>query len=317
MKRRGPRIEILAGPTLDNLSKVNVNADYTAPLPIKTDSFEGLLTVRIKNFAGVDGEIYRDAESRYFLYNHDITWSIQVRGRFLKPTKADECVFGNTFDKPIRDRLPYGTALAVKAISYIDPGFSSDLYADKPWAWSPLLATMNLINTQKLPADDSPLPEWDGHRPREDCSTLMPKAMSPPKAHVRRKHFSVQANREEITLGPRGFLNAEFCNGFLDFSTLALKVPVVNVSFSLDKLWDGQPVRYQCLNRKTDECYWVVVFQIAALEAENQLEEDDEDSNEEQTSEENFVVSRRATRGNSAAMRPPDDLPPFINSDVD
>lgn len=44
-------------------------------------------------------------------------------GRFLKPTSADDCVFGNTFDQPIRDRLPYGTSLAVKAISYIDPSF--------------------------------------------------------------------------------------------------------------------------------------------------------------------------------------------------
>lgn len=33
----------------------------------------------------------------------------------------------------------------------------------------------------------------------------------------------------------------------------------------------------------------------------------------QQTSEENFVQSRRATRGNSAATRPPDDLPAFIN----
>jgi len=38
------------------------------------------------------------------------------------------------------------------------------------------------------------------------------------------------------------------------------------------------------------------------------LEEDDEDEDAEQTPEQNEVASRRATRGNSAAMRPPDDL---------
>lgn len=50
---------------------------------------------------------------------------------------------------------------------------------------------------------------------------------------------------------------------------------------SLDKLWDGQPVRYMCLNRKTEECYFAVVFQIAELEADNNLSEDDEDENDE------------------------------------
>ncbi|KAH9823503.1 hypothetical protein DFH28DRAFT_360162 [Melampsora americana] len=320
MKKRGPRIQILAGPTLDQLSPVKVNADQTGPMAIKTDSFEGALIVRIKNFAGVDGEIYRDTESDYFLYNHDVTWSIQVRGRFLKPTNANDCVFGNTFDQPIRSRLPYGTAIAVKTISYIDPGFESDLYADKPWAWSPLLATMNFIKTEKLPSEDTPLPEWDGKKPVEDCNTIIKSTMSdpiPPKPHLRRRYFASEANRLALDLGPKDFINAEFANGFLDFSTLTLKIPVVNICFSLDKLWDGQPVRYMCLNRKTNECYWAVVFQIAELEADNNLSEDDTDSNEEQTSEENFVVSRRATRGNSAATRPPDDLPVFENPVID
>lgn len=42
MKRRGPRISILAGPTLEELSRVTVNADHSKPFPIKTDSFEGM-----------------------------------------------------------------------------------------------------------------------------------------------------------------------------------------------------------------------------------------------------------------------------------
>ncbi|KAA1122303.1 hypothetical protein PGTUg99_036451 [Puccinia graminis f. sp. tritici] len=148
MKQRGPRFDILAGSSLDELSRVKVNADRSGPLAIKTKSFEGNLTVRMKDFADYNGDIYRDTETNYFANWTDVTWSIQIQGRFLQPTSADDCVFGNTFDKPIRDRLPFGTGAALKAISYIDPSLENDLYADKPWAWSPLLATMNYIRTE-------------------------------------------------------------------------------------------------------------------------------------------------------------------------
>lgn len=309
MKRRGPRFDIMAGPSLDDLSRIKVNADRTGPLPIKTEWFEGALTVRMKDFADYNGDVYRDTETNYFANWTDVTWSIHVQGRFLQPTSADDCVFGNIFDKPIRDRLPIGTGIALKAISYIDPSLENDLYADKPWAWSPLLATMNYIRTERLEADDSPLPPWKATRPVEDCRSLFGDVSTDiSKPHLRRKFFSSAAHRHSITLGPRDFINAEFANGFLDFSTLALNVPVVNVSFKLDKLWDGQPVRYVCQSRVTSQIYFAVVFQITDLDAENNLEEDDEDENDEQTPEQNGLASRRATRGNSAAMRPPDDL---------
>ncbi|CAH7686942.1 hypothetical protein BY996DRAFT_6432334 [Phakopsora pachyrhizi] len=311
MKKRGPRIRILAGPSVDKLSRIKVNADLTEPLPIKTNSFEG----EVKNFADDEGEIYRDAESKYFLRWTDATWSIQVQGRFLKPTSVDECVFGNVFEKPIRDRLPYGTALALKTISYIDPSLETDLYADQPWAWSPLLATMNYFRTERLESDDSPLPAWNGNRPEEDCTSIaVNRNMNISKPHLRRKFFGSVNNRLAATMGPR--INADFANGFLDFSTLSLVVPVVNVSFNLAKLWDGQPVRYICKSRYTNETYFIVEFQIAALEADNNLEEDDEDSDKEQTPEESAAQSRRATRGNSAALRP-DDLPPVDDWGVD
>ncbi|MBW0480376.1 hypothetical protein O181_020091 [Austropuccinia psidii MF-1] len=318
MKRRGPRYNVMAGTCLDDLSRICVNADQSSPFPIKSDRFEGNLTVRIKDFADFNGDIYRDSETNYFAIYTDVTCSIQIQGRFLQLTNADDCVFGNTFDHPIRDRLPYGTAAALKAISYIDPSLENDLYSDKPWAWSPLLATMNYIHTTPLPSDDSQLPPWDPSRPIENCNSVVgniPTNISKP--HLRRKFFSSSANRQATQLGPRDFINAEFANGFLDFSNLALKVPVVNVSFKLEKLWDGQPVRYVCQSRKTNEIYFVVVFQIAELEADNNLEEDDEDEDDEQTPEQNEVASRRATRGNSAAMRPPEDLPSLDEWGVD
>lgn len=41
-----PRFQILAGPSIDELSPVHVNADKTDPFKIHTDRFEGALIVR-------------------------------------------------------------------------------------------------------------------------------------------------------------------------------------------------------------------------------------------------------------------------------
>ncbi|KAI9628870.1 hypothetical protein KEM48_011264 [Puccinia striiformis f. sp. tritici PST-130] len=198
--------------------------------------------------------------------------------------------------------------------------------------------------SSRLEADDSPLPPWESAtRPVEDCSSLLegnPTNISKP--HLRRKFFSSAVNRQAIMLGPRVNVSEIQSKIELDIPYLTFYLTIVNYSHSQSlavlleiirltpnsptdssislhwpectgreywtKLWDGQPVRYVCQSRKTEETYFVVVFQISELDAENKLEEDDEDEDAEQTPEQNEVASRRATRGNSAAMRPPDDL---------
>ena len=39
---------------------------------------------------------------------------VLMTGRFLNGPNADQVVFGNVFEKPIRDSLPWGTAVAMK-----------------------------------------------------------------------------------------------------------------------------------------------------------------------------------------------------------
>lgn len=43
-------------------------------------------------------------------------------------------------------------------------------------------------------------------------------------------------------------LTTDFCYGFLSFPSLALNLPG-GVSFDLKKYWDGQPVRFVCVDR--------------------------------------------------------------------
>ena len=40
-----------------------------------------------------------------------------ITGRFLRPTSADDVIFGNTFDRPLK--LPWGSSAALKFMQYV------------------------------------------------------------------------------------------------------------------------------------------------------------------------------------------------------
>ena len=221
-----PGLRVTAGNAGD-MRRVAVNEDST-PLHISNDEFEGDLTVRIRGFEPAPGETApSEPESGYFervnadpsksLLAIPVTWSICVAGRVKKPINADELRFGNTFDRPIRDHLPYGTAIALKAFRLIDPSLEQDLYADKPWAFSPLVATMPALRIART-ADDPP---WSAEQPAEDVSALFPeddpdRGRLVGNAAARRKLFGTAAVRQSIDITPDLWIHADFCQVRID-----------------------------------------------------------------------------------------------------
>lgn len=131
-----PRLRAVAGPSLNELVPISVNSDVSHN--IVSDAFEGQVLTYIKGFTDGEGTVL---ESEYF-HREDrkgITWSIQVQGtlldrdplfpvapsrllvltcdvassgRFLRPISADDVLFGNTFDRPLK--LPWGSGAALK-----------------------------------------------------------------------------------------------------------------------------------------------------------------------------------------------------------
>jgi len=133
-----PRLRAVAGPSLNELVPISVNSDV--PHNIVSDAFEGQILTYIKGFTDREGNVL---QSEYF-HREDrkgITWSIQVQGtlldrdppfplapsrlltliltcdvassgRFLRPISADDVLFGNTFDRPLK--LPWGSGAALK-----------------------------------------------------------------------------------------------------------------------------------------------------------------------------------------------------------
>ncbi|KAK0547258.1 hypothetical protein OC846_003271 [Tilletia horrida] len=149
-----PSLKVSVGPSPDALEPIDVNNDVE-PYVVSTDAFHGRIAVRVKNYHGfVPGGGEPKREAKYFTggYGKDMTWSIQVQGRFLEEgVTTDDVVFGNFFDKPLKHLLPYGTSIVLKAAPLIDPTIKFDLYADEPWAYSPLIGTMYRFNVKRLP----------------------------------------------------------------------------------------------------------------------------------------------------------------------
>lgn len=134
-----PGLRVLAGPTAEDLVPVTDIVNTGRAYSIRSERFEGKVAIYVKNFIDPKG---RQLTSEYFEREDrkGITWSIQVQGRFLQPHSTDDILFGNIFEK--RLKLPWGSGAALKFMHFIDPTLEYNLTSNKPWALSPLIATM-------------------------------------------------------------------------------------------------------------------------------------------------------------------------------
>ncbi|KAF9169609.1 hypothetical protein BGX21_010208 [Mortierella sp. AD011] len=221
------RLRVSAGPSADpkDLKPVTVNDDAN-PMLIESDEFIGQIVVRLRNLDKAYGYV-QGLEEDGIKYMPDSPWftkpggnnnlsSVQISGRFKREWKGDQIVFGNQFEKPLR--LPPFSSIALKFIQFIDPGLKANIYADRPWAFSPLIATMNTVNVSGWHIDEATqrrvdqdgqdkdrehleneLPPWpspDGEHIVED-TTILFNDHSKVEAHGKKKDDQEQAEQEE------------------------------------------------------------------------------------------------------------------------
>ncbi|OCF31969.1 hypothetical protein I317_03113 [Kwoniella heveanensis CBS 569] len=261
-----------------------VNA--TEPTPLITDGFEGSIWVFVK---GYNGDHKAGDGDEYFKGRDGISYGIVVKGKFKDDFNADEVLFGNVFEKPIRDNLPWGTSIATKFMYFVDPTVEADIYADKPWALSPALATMSHLSLASSASSESTnngvyVTEDTGEWLEDNGGDTLSYTDTDEKAQIsaRRKWLGKKDNRRQITVPKDTFVGMEFCNGLLDFNTLSAQLPPpFSLSIPLLKYWDGQPVTYVCQNRPpagqspvgTDtSVHFSVAFEIVDEEAKRALE---------------------------------------------
>lgn len=290
------QLRVTAGLSYDTTTHVVVPVNAPKTLHLDSEHMLISLAVRIKNFTGVPAS--SPGTSPYF--DHPLHKSDQYSISFSFIPKVDiqgnDLVFGNDFDRPIRDRLPPGFNQAFKIAKwFVDPGLEGDPYAEKPYLYGPALSSWNILRIgdkvcepekQKSDRDTSGTEAQPEPAQAEDIqSRKIPSAESfhetiveegaegsglevrstysiPPDPNGRKKYFLTQSNREQFTFEAGRLYQSDFGNPYLDFNDFSLKLPgfSINVIEYVDE--KTHELRYVLKNRTTDDIYAVVLFSL-------------------------------------------------------
>jgi len=262
-------VEVKVGTSLADLRPIQVNGEGV-PETLDSPEFTGRIAVRIANFNGVtpDGSAPLP-QSPYFGKTQRLC-SIQVQGRFKRDWTADDIMFGNEFDNKLR--IPKLAGAALKFIqATIDPSLEADLHCDKPWARSPLIATMNTCNAQNStdgseitfdkPLSLPPWPSPNGEHLEENTMLGIPQR-SEMTVNERRKHLSKANTRKEVIVHPYQVWGFDFYNPILDFAEFKIRMSAIKLSINMIKYSNGEPLRYACKSRDHKVTFFLVQFTL-------------------------------------------------------
>ena len=248
-------IRVTAGPGYDVEKHVTVNVNQPGLTKIKGDGADIDLNVRIQGYEGLPRG--SPSSSPYFsqephAYNQD-TYSISLRFTPHKPASStseseskgisgENLQFGNDFDHPIRDRLPPGFNTALNIVKWwIDPGLDGDAYADEPYLYGPALSSFNSIHVGEGEHDETKGGLWLEEGGSEDGLKQRTDANMPDTSKARMK-WALGADAKKNWLFEYGkTYGFDFFNPYIDFKTLALKLPGFHLPIM--KYWDGQGLR--------------------------------------------------------------------------
>lgn len=284
------RLRVTAGPAHDTSTHklVPVNANET--LTFENDHIILSLAVRIRNFTGYPDD--SPQTSAYF--EHDLHKSDQYSISFSFIPKTDipgnDLVFGNDFDRPIRDRLPPGFSQAFRIVKWwVDPGLEGDVYADKPYLFGPALSSWNILRIgDKVVAEDQ-LEEksaWKIPNATSFHETVVEEGAEgsgeevrdesgmPADSAGRKKHFLTPTNRDSFVFETGRLYQSDFGNPYLDFNDFSLKLP--GFSLNIIKYVDSKTheLRYTLKNKTTEEIYASVLFTLLFGEELEQVKQE-------------------------------------------
>ncbi|KAK9237798.1 hypothetical protein V1525DRAFT_450210 [Lipomyces kononenkoae] len=255
------KLQVSAAPSYDPAVKQTVYVNTDTPTVVVSPSSESSIVVRIQNFSGLpDGSPKTNAYFGHRDHMRDL-YSISFMIKFKEDTSFDDVLFGNDFDRPIRDNLPYGFGIAYKIFHYmIDPSAEGDVYADKPYLYGYAVTSINAITVAQ---------------PNEEFQSLVKEDMStivhvdghdidiPPSAGKRRKFFLKQENRKKYIFRAGETYKFDFFNPYIEMgSEFALRLP--GYSLAIMKYWDGQPLRY-VLKSKSGKVYFTLLFELVDI----------------------------------------------------
>ena len=271
------RLRVTAGPAYDASTHHIVPVNAPISNTIENEHILFSYCVRVRNFTGYPES--SPETSPYFehaLHKSD-QYSISLSFIPKADIPGDDLVFGNDFDRPIRDRLPPGFGQAFKIVKWwIDPGLDGDVYGDKPYLYGPALSSWNIlrigdkvVDPERHNMEDWKIPNADkfhetvveegadgsGEEIRSELSI-------PADSASRKKFFLAESNRQKFVFEKGRLYQFDFGNPYLDFNDFSLKLP--GFSLNVIKYVDSKTheLRYTLKNRKTDDVYAVIMFTL-------------------------------------------------------
>jgi hypothetical protein len=325
------KLRVTAGLSYDTSTHVVVPVNASQTLHLNSQHMLLSVAVRIKKFTGLPASC--PTTSPYF--NHPLHKSDQYSISFSFVPKVDipgnDLIFGNNFDRPIRDRLPPGFNQAFKIAKwFVDPGLEGDPYSDKPYLYGPALSSWNILRIgEKIfePETIKPNRGDQGHQRQSEnepqrCNHSeawkIPNAESfheivveegaegsgselrstlsiPPDSSTRKKHFLTESNRETFTFEAGRLHQSDFGNPFLDFNDFSLKLP--GFSLNVIKYVDEKTheLRYVLKNRTTDDIYAVVLFSLLFGDERDDIGQKDHPPLEKEAPSEKQAISNETS----------------------
>lgn len=226
--------------------EVPVDVNSNKSLKLETENFTTYLQVRIRNYANENVEPdHHEAALAYFNAEHhqNDSLSVQFLVTFKKDVSGNQLQWGNDWDNPIRDILPWGFSAAFSAFKYaIDPGVHGDPYADKPYIYGPALSSVNYIHKLE-----------EGEEPEE-----MNGPIEEPEASTRYKKYLNQEELKNFTFKKGETYAFDFSNPYLDMST-SPKIKMPGFTFDVGRYAGLTQLRY--VLKCDDELIFAVVFE--------------------------------------------------------
>jgi hypothetical protein len=205
------KIHLLTGPTPTELTPTVPNPTPSTPPTQLSASLA--VRIHIRAFTGYPAPAVRDPE--YFSHGVHKSDLFSIHFFFVPPADipGDDLVLANTFDRPIRSRLPYFFPAAWKALKWVDPGIEGDCYADRPEVYGRVLGSANFLDCVE-----------EDEEGRGRLGALIEEKMPPgiPQTpEARRKWFLSEEKRKEWVWRRGREYRWDFCNGMMDFNGLS------------------------------------------------------------------------------------------------
>ncbi|GAM38503.1 hypothetical protein TCE0_033f09271 [Talaromyces pinophilus] len=285
------RLRVTAGPSYDlNTHKVvPVNAEET--LRIENEQAVIYLCVRVQDYTGLPNGSPKT--SPYF--GHPLHESDQYSISFILIPKQDingnDLMFGNDFNRPIRDSIPPGFNTAFRIVKWaIDPGLDGDPYADKPYLYSPGLASWNYLRIgEKMDLEKEAV---DGGGNRHDKIAVVEegaegsgeeervKLQIPDDTAQRKKYFLDESKRKEFVFEKGRQYLVDFGNPYLGFNDFTLRLPGFHLHVAKYIQPRKHKLRYTLKNKKLDKEILVVLFTLLVEGSEEEVMERESSTDE-------------------------------------